>query len=112
VILLRALVPDIAFGKELYYRLTAEGKGRLKDLINGGGSSLSREARVALFCGVLSQESDTGAAQIILEELEQGGLDFEEGELQGVIFTVLNSQVSFGLPGKFYFTSLSCCELI
>lgn len=98
------MIPDIAFGKELYYRLTAEGKGRLKNLVynSGSGSLLSREARVALFCGVSSQEnSDTGAVQSLLEELEQGGLDFEEGELQAVIFSVLNSQVSLALPGKF-----------
>ncbi|KAL3766962.1 hypothetical protein ACHAWO_010070 [Cyclotella atomus] len=101
VLLQRTLIPDIAFGKELYYRLTAEGKGRLKNLVynSGSGSLLSREARVALFCGVSSQEnSDTGAVQSLLEELEQGGLDFEEGELQAVIFSVLNSQTCAANP--------------
>lgn len=89
----QALIPDLAFVKQLYYRLTAEGRGRLRELVNSG-RGLAREVRVALSCGLLSKESDLAIVESLIGELEEGGLDVEEGELQAVIFTVLNNKVS------------------
>ena len=86
-VLNRVLIPDIKFVKHLYHTLTTEGRQRYSQLIDGVG--LSRDVRFALSCAVI-----TDRAQYLLEEIEQGGLQLEEAELDSVIFDLWNNPVS------------------
>jgi len=83
-VLNRVLIPDIKFVKHLYHTLTTEGRQRYSQLIDGVG--LSRDVRFALSCAVI-----TDRAQYLLEEIEQGGLQLEEAELDSVIFDLWNN---------------------
>ena len=86
-VLNRVLIPDIKFVKHLYHTLTTEGRQRYSQLIDGVG--LGRDVRFALSCAVI-----TDRAQYLLEEIEQGGLQLEEAELDSVIFDLWNNPVS------------------